>query len=340
MEEKNPFSIYDFLGYFFPGSLALYLIFIISKKGICDVAPIKYLEFIKDFITEDAIKIDIVKGVIPFIILAYILGHIISYASSLTIEYMTNNAFGYPSDYLLSVGREEDAWTAYWHHGYKSYERKQRVIRYYEWINFIINLWNRTIINKLRFFAAYRGRSLLLIWRIFIYFLLLPVSILLISKYRISKAIVKFITRPLPTYIINCIESKLFNLSEQLGVDRPPINLQCDYHRIVMHFVYINYPTCQKKIDNYVALYGFLRSITLILCIFTDLLLFLAIKSINIHSKFDKTSILLILFVWISSILSCLAYVKFYRRFTLENYMSLLSGNKQNSHLSNENTTL
>ena len=44
MEEKNPFSLFDFLGYFFPGAFALLIIwssYIVWPKE--DILPISYI---------------------------------------------------------------------------------------------------------------------------------------------------------------------------------------------------------------------------------------------------------------------------------------------------------
>lgn len=167
-----------------------------------------------------------------------------------------------------------------------------------------------------------------------------PVSIVVMGINFISTPIVNFVTRPQERYIVNCIEEKLFALADELGVKRPPINLQCDFHRIVMHYVYVNCKECQSKVDNYVALYGFLRAITLILCLFTDFIiaqtlvilakligkeeLHVLIQNYNI----SWASVTVVIVLWFSTIIAYFGYIKFLRRFTLENYMTLLSYKK------------
>lgn len=49
------------------------------------------------------------KSVI-IIVIAYILGHIMSYLSSVTIELFVRKVFGYPSEYLLERGRGRNWW--------------------------------------------------------------------------------------------------------------------------------------------------------------------------------------------------------------------------------------
>ena len=158
------------------------------------------------------------------------------------------------------------------------------------------------------------------IWRIILFFIAFPVTLFILLLGAPLK-INKFITHPLDAYIRDSIQTKLFNLSQKLNLARPEINSDNDYHRIVMHYVYLNIPNCQRKTDNYIALYGFLRAICLISCIFTDIL----IIKINFSASFDwKGFMLIITMAFLSNILF-MGFVKFYRRFTLENYMALLT---------------
>ena len=119
MDEKNPFSIYDFLGYFFPGSLVLFILYAICKvdANVVDVLPFSYVESFMAFLHDEHAVIDVWKIGLPFIVIAYILGHISSYISSITVEYMTNRAFGYQSKYRSEerrVGKEcRSRWSPY-----------------------------------------------------------------------------------------------------------------------------------------------------------------------------------------------------------------------------------
>lgn len=333
MEEKNPFSLFDFLGYFFPGAFALLILwslYIVCTKD--NILPISYItESISYYSNGKAL--DIVKVAVPFILFAYILGHLISYLSAISVEFFTNKAFGYPSMYLLS-NKSKDVHDNYW---YADFGYKPKPAYHFKFIK-----WQYTIHGKLGrcidfLCNAERKVSLRLLYRIVLWFMLLPISMIVMGCKRISRPIVDFVTRPQDRYIINCIEEKLFALADELGVKRPPINLQCDFHRIVMHYVYVNCKECQAKVDNYVALYGFLRAITLILCLFTDFVLlqslFVLLKLFWVEGfcnvvqnySFSWLSVLFIFVLWLSSVISYFGYVKFLRRFTLENYMTLLS---------------
>lgn len=319
MDEKNPFSLYDFLGYFFPGCLALFIIFTICKTNevYCDFVPSDYVNTFMDFLRGTE-KLDLLRMLLPFIVVAYVLGHLISYLSSLIVEYFTTRTLGYPSAFLLhkTDGKSKDK---FWKDCSKEYNifkcKRFKCLR-------------ERLVNVCRFVWTNK-KDVKMYMRILIFFLLLPVTILILYSGPISKTLVDFITRPQDSYTVNCIKKKLYDLASKINIEKP-FNLDFDYHRIVMHYVYLHYPACQKKADNYVALYGFLRCTALILCLFTDFIVIMGVISI-LHALFNGIvyiswpSIILIVCLWLSSIVSYLGYVKFYRRFTLENYMTLLA---------------
>ncbi len=285
--EKNPFSFYDFLGYLFPGMLTLLIVIhIIYLK---DTPSICDYFSITDFMNtvKNKLSFDWLKSTLILIILSYICGQIIAYLSSVTIEYFANKLYKYPSYYLLHG--EDRNFVYYW--------------RTYFWD------------------GLYFGNF---IWRIILFFIAFPVTLFILLLGAPLK-INKFITHPLDAYIRDSIQTKLFNLSQKLNLARPEINSDNDYHRIVMHYVYLNIPNCQRKTDNYIALYGFLRAICLISCIFTDILIIKGLSTINFSASFDwKGFVLIITMAFLSNILF-MGFVKFYRRFTLENYMALLT---------------
>ena len=93
--KQNPFSLYDFLGYFIPGALVLYLIMIIE-----------HLKKVNSFdITDifECVSNPSVNQALLFIILSYVAGHFLSYISSITIEQYANWKYDYPSKYLLGL---------------------------------------------------------------------------------------------------------------------------------------------------------------------------------------------------------------------------------------------
>lgn len=330
MDDKNPFSIYDFLGYLFPGSLALFILYVICKvdASVDEVIPFSYVSSFMEFLRDKEIQIDIWKVGLPFIVVAYILGHLFSYFSSITVEYMTNRAFGYPSKYLLShddINTHENYWGGNIEHQLNPLKK--------HWYRFIVN----PLIHVLNIiiYLFYNLNSAYYWVRTIIFFCLLPISVLILSSSKITRLLINFVTKPLDQYFINCIEAKIFHLPENIDLLKPPINLQCDFHRIIMHYVYLNIPGSRRKVDNYIALYGFLRATALILSLFTVFISYIGIRSIlinfnNVYSTINWASVFLVIGCWLSTIICYLGFVKFYRRFTLENFMCLLTG-KENT---------
>ena len=94
MIKQNPFSLYDFLGYFIPGATLFYSFLILNE-----LRDGGFLELGDAF--NHLINLNFDK-VLIFIVFAYLIGHIISFLSSITIEKMCNWKYGYPSKYLLS----------------------------------------------------------------------------------------------------------------------------------------------------------------------------------------------------------------------------------------------
>lgn len=92
--DKNPFSLFDFLGYFIPGALSLYLIILSPDFG-------KYFE--KDFFNTSSSLVDMpIYMILFYIIIAYCLGHFLSFFSTLTIEKYTRIVYNDPSKLLLN----------------------------------------------------------------------------------------------------------------------------------------------------------------------------------------------------------------------------------------------
>lgn len=288
---KNPFSLYDFLGYLFPGMVTLMLIVFLVHlhKTYGQSIPIDSYFRIKEFATaiEENKVLPWLENTVLVVVIAYIAGHITAYLSSRTIEYFSNAVLGYPSYYLL--------------HDDKRYN----------------------IISEF-----FQGAKEWDICKIF-YRIVVLVSLFPIVVFMISKALRKFISRPLDDYVINSIQTKLRELSVTLNLNVPDVNSKADYHRIVMHYVYLNIPQSQRKADNYVAIYGFLRALTLIACLFFDYLLVSQALSINLHLSVNWQALGMLLIVFLLTNILYMGFVKFYRRFTLENYMALLTEKKE-----------
>ena len=93
MFEKNPFSIFDFLGYVFPGLVAMYFSLLFYNYDFSKSLFINSIQLYQNYnITT-----------LGFLIISsYVIGHIIAYLSSITVEKFSVWCYGYPSDFLIT----------------------------------------------------------------------------------------------------------------------------------------------------------------------------------------------------------------------------------------------
>ena len=287
--EKNPFSLFDFLGYFIPGSFALFLIYFLQNDD-----GLKFY-FIRTNIETLTTDISILFMTF-FIILAYTLGHILSFLSTLTIENFTVWMFGYPSKNLLNIYRSE-----------RYFERKLKS-------NNTIK-WKATLLSyALRFLLA-------------VFLAPITLSSITIGKWLdLNKSVY---TKKLGDPYIDLIKNKiveLFNLLDRnLNIDFT----KHDYNKLLIHHSYHINTAHQPKLMNYVALYGFLRVISFIFNILSVYLLLYIIclskdKLIIDCSKTFSPEFITFLICAFMAYVSYLGYLKFYRRYTQENLMILL----------------
>lgn len=284
MIKQNPFSLYDFLGYFIPGALFFYIILILLKGD-----NINSLNDIIIVVSEN--KEFQFDKVLFFIIISYCLGHLISYLSSITIENFSNWKYDYPSKYLLGLNKEQ-----------KYIPKKVR--------------WQ---------VKMFRGLLAIVIF---------PISFLdyILGEWFLFKS---FYTKKLDDFLIEVIKEKNLELLDQLY---PPDFRQIkeyDFHRIISHYVYENSKNHQFKMSNYVALYGFLRALSLICCFLFWLFAYKATSEIyeyiknviNIDSfkfstnDFNTGLFSILIFSLLASYIYFMGFMKFYRRYTLEAYM-------------------
>ena len=292
--EKNPFSIYDFMGYLFPGILTLFLLQSFMGEDTFSIKDLLDLEQIRTITNNFGESFSLESSIIC-IVLSYTIGHIMSYMSSITVEYFSNKVFGYPSEYLMSEER-----------------------------NIGVNIIKRYFIADSRNDDTRLIKIGRFIWRLIVAFILFPLCLMTFT-IGILGGVNKFITRSLDRYVIDSIKSKSFQMANKLGITQPSVNSDSDYHRIVMHYVYVNIPVSHAKTDNYISLYGFLRSICFIFSIMFLIYGIQAIFTIDFECSIDWNTIKSLTLFFFFSYFCFLAFVKFYRRFTLENYMSLLA---------------
>lgn len=286
MIKQNPFSIYDFLGYFIPGALVIYIFFIIFNSS-----GLENLEGI--FAVVGNIKILDFNNILFFVIVSYALGHLINFSSSITIERYANWKYSYPSKYLMNLNPRHKYW---------------------------------------------KGPLKIKIWKGFLAFIILPVSFFDFILGEIF-SFKEFYTRKADPLIIEMVKSKGLILLRKLGAPVTRSLGNYDFHRIFSHYVFENSKNHQNKMTNYVTLYGFLRALCFISVIF---FWFLSYKLVqvwkfddSIFSNFADKKYLLFsyLILGLCSYLFFMAFMKFYRRYTLEALMLIIIDPELKDHI-------
>lgn len=270
MIKQNPFSVYDFLGYFIPGFITIIIFQNIDYFTNYD----SFKEILKSFYGQDY-KIE---SITILIIISYIIGHVISFISSITIERYAIWRYNFPSKYLLEFK----------HNGYWKSSKN----------------WTDS------------G------WRFVLVFMLFPVvffDFILGKLLRFSKFYQQSLDKPLQDLIVfkaNKLLKKL-GFSEIEGYKKDGSLNYSDFHRILAHYAYEYSQNHQSKLTNYVALYGFLRTLCLI---FNSVTMFCVFKILIEENTFQcfKENISFILLLSFISYVFFMAFMKFYRRYSLE----------------------
>lgn len=270
MIKQNPFSLYDFLGYFIPGSVCFFIILNFEKI-------LEFKTFHELINTADNFDTSL-DSVTLFVIFSYVLGHITSFLSSITIERYTIWKYGFPSKYILGIYQK-----TYW----KSSKNITDVA-----------------------------------WRIIIIILFFPLILLdyvLGSKLNFKKFYQQSVDKSLADLIVfkaNKLLSKLGYSEMQSYKENIDLLNNFDFHRILYHHAYENSKNHQQKLSNYVALYGFLRTLCFIFASLSSYFFYKLICEIILSHTYN--------FLLLTSVISLLAYIlymsfmKFYRRYSLE----------------------
>lgn len=275
--KQNPFSFYDFLGYFTPGAILLFGWVLI--KAHLD-SSIKL---------EDAISnagLDKAEMYVPFILISYVIGHLLSYISSVTIERYSIWAYDYPSRFILAL-----PCNAFW-----------------------------DVKAKREYFV--RG---------FVCVLLFPIPIL---DFILGKGLYlrNLFAKGLDNELASIVKNKVKALIKEKGqVEKPDeydLKKDHDFFRYVYHYAVENSNNHLPKMQNYVALYGFLRTLSLIFIIGTwSALVHFVINVYRLMSGIEGSDIPIFFWTLLAFMLltyiSYMGFMKFYRRFSLEALMAV-----------------
>ncbi|MFZ3153301.1 hypothetical protein [Pseudomonas sp.] len=268
--KQNPFSFYDFLGYFTPGALFLYSCLAAYQHAQSQSASLESI--------ANSIGLEKAEAYVPFVLLAYTFGHILSFISSVTIERYSLWAMGYPSKYLLGVKGS----------GYFSFSS---------------------------------NKNLRLAIRLLVFVIILPVSLMdfFIGKFL---GLRELYAKPLDAMLANLIKDKIYALMKSKGGLKAPEKhgkaSDTDFFHYAYHYAVEHAPNHLPKMQNYVALYGFLRTLTLLSILFFWAMVWHAIEQRTPPLTASATLLLLSMLCY----LLFMAFVKFYRRFSLEALMA------------------
>jgi len=268
MEKQNPFSLYDFLGYLVPGAIFVCgIVFFYGVLTSIGRLQINWLHSFEVFARPSLY--------LPLVLLSYMLGHIFSFLSTITVERFQLWTIGYPSRFLL---------------GSKQKEKPDK-----KWIAGIIRL------------------------------IVLPVSVI-DSVVRKIKTIDSLFAKSLEEPIINALKAKIHVFAEQEAGIKPGDLDKCDVFRLIYHYVVEHSSNHLIKLQNYVALYGFLRTLCFISVVYfwiSTVLAFISIcgSDIWVILPFVGFTAAFAVASWVLY----LDFLKFSRRFTLEALMALHS---------------
>lgn len=293
--KKNPFSLYDFLGYVFPGTIVLFFFafcFWMAKKYGCqEISYDQIKEFFEKIQTHN--WLDAIESTIALTIAAYVVGHFTAYLSSITIEKFAIWTYGYPSKFLIMDVPSSNYWA---------------ITEDFNWYH---NL-------------------LIILWRIGVGVILAPITLCTFVFGKIFK-MRNFFIKKLDPFLVNAIEKNRSHLIEFLDIANVDgaESSDSDFHRIIYHYEYERMKEHTVKMDNYVALYGFLRSVTFIFNVtFLWVLVYYGFGSMKHY--YSNGGVFYSELAWLIIVLGLITYVffmsfmKFYRRFTLESLMCLI----------------
>lgn len=217
MTPKNPnLTAYDFLGYAVPG-LAFLSLVDLSIIYHFNSANLTYINVCERY---SAINL---AGVIPLLLIAYLVGHVVSFCSSVLIERHSTWMYGNPTSFLLGYEHPN-----YFDTGGKS------------------PYWSKLF----RFVTAV---------------LLLPVTLIDFVFTKIIPLSSNYITA-LDPLLVHGFGYSSGKIMSKVGIKRVSSEeiKSLDLHSLAIHFSLEAAPNHVYSLRNYVVLYGFLRSISLI----------------------------------------------------------------------------
>lgn len=156
-------------------------------------------------------------------------------------------------------------------------------------------------------------------WKVFFLSLLLP-PLGLYYLFQLCSG-TRLIAKALPSsQMIRTLCNRIEAIRTEIGYseDDKPLEKDADFFRPIYHYVLERSNNHREKLQNYVALYGLLRS----LCLGSCLMMWVSVGWFV--SRNEQASAILAITAGILTILFYFGFAKFYRRFSLEVLMAAL----------------
>lgn len=336
LSEKNPFSLYDFLGYAFPGAFTLYIGAKVIEKLYGGVPVDSFIVAMRgDFTQNESLNAIVIDTLL--LIASYIIGHVVSFLSSITIEKVTIWYYQFPSQFLLK-GKTERFHHHFWDNAFPGFNTVDEVEsssnrRIYNIcaIAFKIccSLISSPVLILFSPFMKHKGKldspsnlakSFSFLYRCGMLLLLLPWTVyMFLIGWLLDMD--NYMARPLDKVTCVVVKQRLATLEKKLHINKEDEHY--DFLRLIQHYEYGRKSGTSIKMDNYVALYGFLRCMTLLFIILFWSCAYLYLF-MDFHCKLGPAWLVLC-GCSLMSFSSYMGFLKFYRRYTVENFMALIT---------------
>lgn len=219
----KPFSIYDFIGYLILGIFGVYSCIFLYKYITTGVVTL-------NIFTNPAFGEETIISILLF----YIVGHLLSFFSSMSVEKYSLWTLGYPSSYLFDKHDKIGYFNIC-----KEYDPQHKIG------------------SVLRSIA--RGGI-----RIIVLMILFPVFIGDILVRKVCR-LHDMYARPFEESLLRIVEENEKRILEDFTIDDS--DTTGDTFRLIYHYAIEYGSNHVSKMQNYVALYGFKRTLTFIGCL-------------------------------------------------------------------------
>ena len=274
----------------------MYIAFKLLEK-ICGEDGLPLSSFIIQFKTSNCeffeFDFSYIVVLIILIIVAYIAGHIVSYLSSITIKKFAIWCYRNPSQYLLAGNNT--------------------IVKGCYFVNDTYSVLSNED------FCTFK-----ILYRILMAIFLIPITLYTFIVNCLG--FYKYFIRPLDDIYIKTFNNKKEILEKKLFIvkESDSENRDYDFRSLIKYYEYNKQTVYRDKLNYFLASYGFLRSISFVFIILFWSCFYLYFFA-GWRCEFICSEILVFVLIPFISYVCFVAYLKFYRRYTVEVFMLLVS---------------